>query len=76
MVSDARAAARLLHDRLGVRQVQLADAHTLTVPGRALDAGAAVQTFVQAGLTVQDAHLYEDTLEDYFKRVTGGEGIG
>ncbi len=72
----ARAAARLLHDRLGVRQVQLADAHTLTVPGRALDAGAAVQTFVQAGLTVQDAHLYEDTLEDYFKRVTGGEGIG
>ena len=76
VVSDARAAARLLHDRLGVRQVQLADAHTLTVPGRALDAGAAVQTFVQAGLTVQDAHLYEDTLEDYFKRVTGGEGIG
>ena len=76
VVSDARAAARLLHNRLGVRQVQLADAHTLTVPGRALDAGAAVQTFVQAGLTVQDAHLYEDTLEDYFKRVTGGEGIG
>ena len=76
VVSDARAAARLLHDRLGVRQVQLADAHTLTVPGRTLDAGAAVQTFVQAGLTVQDAHLYEDTLEDYFKRVTGGEGIG
>lgn len=76
VVSDARAAVRLLHDRLGVRQVQLADAHTLTVPGRALDAGAAVQTFVQAGLTVQDAHLYEDTLEDYFKRVTGGEGIG
>ena len=76
VVSDARAAARLLHDRLGVRQVQLADAHTLTVPGRTLDVGAAVQTFVQAGLTVQDAHLYEDTLEDYFKRVTGGEGIG
>lgn len=23
-----------------------------------------------------DARLYEDTLEDYFIRVTGGEGIG
>ena len=41
-----------------------------------LDAGRAVEAFVQAGLTVRDAHLCEDTLEDYFKRVTGGEGIG
>lgn len=23
----------------------------------------------------EHAHLYEDTLEDYFKKVTGGEGI-
>ena len=29
----------------------------------------------KAGLVVSDAHLYEDTLEDYFKRITGGEGI-
>ena len=29
----------------------------------------------EAGLTVSDAHLYEETLEDYFKKVTGGEGI-
>lgn len=74
-VSDARAAARLLHSRLGVEGIELRDAHTLASPALA-DPGAAVRLLVQAGLTVQDAHLYEDTLEDYFKRVTGGEGIG
>ena len=27
------------------------------------------------GLALTELHLCEDTLEDYFKRVTGGEGI-
>ena len=75
-VSDARAAARLLYTRLGVQDFQLVNGQELTVPGDRLDAGRAVEAFVQAGLTVRDAHLCEDTLEDYFKRVTGGEGIG
>jgi len=47
----------------------------LTVRDLRLDTGAAVRRFVEAGLVVSDAHLYEDTLEDYFKRITGGEGI-
>ena len=47
----------------------------LTVRDRQLDIGAAVRLFVEAGLSVSDAHLYENTLEDYFKQVTGGEGI-
>ena len=34
-----------------------------------------VRSFVQEGVDVMDAHLCEDTLEDYFKKVTGGEGI-
>lgn len=32
-------------------------------------------TFIKNGLEVSDVHLYKDTLEDYFKKVTGGEGI-
>ena len=31
--------------------------------------------FIQNGLEVSEAHMCEDTLEDYFKQVTGGEGI-
>lgn len=40
-----------------------------------MPASAIVRAFVQQGLEVSEARLCEDTLEDYFKRVTGGEGI-
>lgn len=30
---------------------------------------------VENGLEVSEAHTCEESLEDYFKRVTGGEGI-
>ena len=74
-VSNAPTAARLLESRLGVQNIQVDNANGLTVRSPHLDAGEAVRLFVEAGLSVSDAHLYEDTLEDYFKQVTGGEGI-
>src|SRR5699024_4949433 len=74
-VSNAPTAARLLESRLGVQDIQVDSANGLTVRSPRLDAGEAVRLFVEAGLSVSDAHLYEDTLEDYFKQVTGGEGI-
>ena len=33
------------------------------------------RTMLADGLALYDLHLCEDTLEDYFKRVIGGEGI-
>lgn len=46
---------------------------------RLLDLGLSLpdlaRTMVDSGLELYDLHLCEDTLEDYFKRVTGGEGI-
>ncbi|HIT64983.1 MAG TPA: ABC transporter ATP-binding protein [Candidatus Ventrimonas merdavium] len=74
-VSDAQAAATLLQNRLGIRNAAVRDGHTLTAADPQLDAGEAVTLFVGSGLTVWEAHLYEDTLEDYFKKITGGEGI-
>lgn len=74
-VSNAALAADLLTSRLKIQNVQVNNANELTVRDLRLDTGAAVRLFVDAGLTVSDAHLYEDTLEDYFKKVTGGEGI-
>lgn len=74
-VSNAPLAANLLQSRLGIQRVKADNAHELTVRDLHLDAGAAVRLFVDAGLSVSDAHLYENTLEDYFKQVTGGEGI-
>ena len=74
-VSNATVAAQLLPKEMGVRDVAVENGRELTVRDFRLDIGAAVRRFVEAGLVVSDAHLYEDTLEDYFKRITGGEGI-
>ena len=74
-VSNAALAAHLLQSKLGIQNIQVDSANELTVRDLQLDTGAAVRLFVDAGLSVSDAHLYEDTLEDYFKQVTGGEGI-
>lgn len=40
-----------------------------------LPVGKIVTAFVENGLTVSEAVTLEESLEDYFKRVTGGEGI-
>ena len=74
-VSNATVAAQLLQKEMGVRDVAVENERELMVRDLRLDIGAAVRRFVEAGLVVSDAHLYEDTLEDYFKRITGGEGI-
>ena len=74
-VSNAAAASGLLQDRMGIRNMEIDSSTKLTVRDSRLDADTAVRLFVDEGLTVSDAHLYEDTLEDYFKKVTGGEGI-
>ena len=74
-VSNAPAASGLLQDRMGIRNIEINSPGQLTVHDPRLDAGTAVRLLVDEGLTVSDAHLYEDTLEDYFKKVTGGEGI-
>ncbi|HJC25706.1 MAG TPA: ABC transporter ATP-binding protein [Candidatus Eisenbergiella merdavium] len=75
LVSNAPIAARLLQDRLGIRALTVENGQELTVQEPSLNAGEAVRLFVEAGLEVSEAHLCEDTLEDYFKRITGGEGI-
>ena len=74
-VSNAAAAGRLLYERLGIHDMTVDSANELTVRDLHLDTAQAISLFVGTGLTVSDAHLYEDTLEDYFKKVTGGEGI-
>ena len=40
-----------------------------------LPVGKIVTAFVESGLEVSEAHSCEESLEDYFKHVTGGEGI-
>ena len=74
-LSDGRAAAALLRNRLGAKTLTLEDSGALSVREPEFDTGEAVRLLVEAGISVRDVHLYEDSLEDYFRRITGGEGI-
>ena len=51
------------------------DDHNLRLHNLDLSVGKIVTAFVENGLEVSEAHTCEESLEDYFKRVTGGEGI-
>ena len=64
----------MMHGRLGgVFSIQ--DDHNLRLHNLDLPVGKIVTAFVENGLEVSEAHTCEESLEDYFKRVTGGEGI-
>ena len=51
------------------------DVHGLQIYNPDLSVGRIVTAFVKDGLEVSEAFIHEESLEDYFKRVTGGEGI-
>lgn len=73
--SDSHAAAQIVEITLGTRNYKIKDAHNLNLYDTEVPVSVLTRAFVQSGLEVSEIHLCEDTLEDYFKRVTGGEGI-
>lgn len=74
-VSDTAQAARLLERNFHERNFSIQDDHNLRLQNLDLSVGEIVTAFVENGLVVSEAHTCEESLEDYFKRVTGGEGI-
>ncbi len=51
------------------------DDHSLRLYDTSLDMAAINKALVLQGVAVISASLRNDTLEDYFKKITGGEGI-
>ena len=74
-VSDAAQAARVLENTFQETHFTVQDDHNLRLYNLDLPVGKIVSAYVGNGLEVSEAHTCEETLEDYFKRVTGGEGI-
>lgn len=74
-VSDTAQAARILEKIFHEEQFTIQDDHNLKVHNLELPVGMIVTAFVENGLEVSRAVTSEESLEDYFKRVTGGEGI-
>lgn len=75
VVSDTGQAARILERRFKENNFTIQDDRNLRVLNLNLPVGEMVAAFVENGLSVSEAHTCEESLEDYFKRVTGGEGI-
>lgn len=74
-VSDTAQAARVLENAFHETHFSVQDDHNLHLYNLDLPVGKIVAAYVGVGLDVSEAHTCEETLEDYFKRVTGGEGI-
>ena len=74
-VSDSRQAAHLLETVFQTRIFKIRDKNNIHLMEMNLPVASITRCFVENGLEVSEAHLCEDTLEDYFKKVTGGEGI-
>lgn len=74
-VSNAQKAAQIIAATFQSRNIRLTDANNLYLYDTKLPVAKINRAFVEAGIDVQEAHLCEDTLEDYFKKITGGEGI-
>lgn len=75
IVSDAAQAARIIERNFHTRKFDVTDDHSLRIYDTDLPVSAINRSFIENGLYVAEAHTCEDSLEDYFKRVTGGEGI-
>ncbi len=75
VVSDAALAAKVLATVFQENQFTVQDAHRLQLNSVNIPVAKLVSAFVQHGLEVAEATTVEESLEDYFKRVTGGEGI-
>ena len=74
-VSNAAQAARVLERDFQENHFSVLDDHNIQLYNLTLPIGKIVTAFVANGLEVSEAHSCEESLEDYFKRVTGGEGI-
>ena len=74
-VSDTGRAAEVLNSAFHENQFTIQDGHHLRLDSANVPVAKIVSAFVQYGLEVSEAATVEESLEDYFKRVTGGEGI-
>lgn len=74
-VSDTAQAAIILEHNFQEDMFTIEDDHHLRLNRIDVPVAKMVAAFVENGLAVSEAAVSEESLEDYFKRVTGGEGI-
>lgn len=74
-VSDIPKAALILERQFGIKEYSVQDDHALRIYDTSLDMAAVNKALVVQNVALISSQLCNDTLEDYFKKITGGEGI-
>lgn len=74
-VSDIPKAVTLLERQFAIQDYSVEDDHTLRLYDTSLDMAAVNKALMLQDVSVISSSLCNDTLEDYFKKITGGEGI-
>lgn len=75
VLSDAKRASGLLYQNFGTENYQIDTGNRLKLFDTSLPVERINRCFIKNGVEIRDVHMCEDTLEDYFKKVTGGVGI-
>ena len=74
-VSDIPKTTLILERQFHLTDYSVQDDHTLRLYDASLDMGEVNKVLIMQDITVMSSLLCNDTLEDYFKKITGGEGI-
>ncbi len=74
-VSDIPKTTLILERQFHLTDYSVQDDHTLRLYDASLDMGEVNKALVMQDITVMSSLLCNDTLEDYFKKITGGEGV-
>lgn len=75
IVSSASEASRILEHDFHTSNFHVDDDNNLRLYDTNIAVASITRKFIESNIDVSEAHTKNDTLEDYFKHVTGGEGI-
>lgn len=74
-VSSSAQAARILEQKLGLFHYSVDDDYTIRLFDTKTDIAQINKALMLSDIDVNTSQLCNDTLEDYFRKITGGEGI-
>lgn len=75
ITSNAKKAAQVIESLFQTKNVKITDEYNLYLYDTVLPVAKINRTLIESGIDIKEVHLCEETLEDYFKKITGGEGI-
>lgn len=75
VVSDTGQASRILEREFNIENFVIEKDKNIRLYDLDVSVALINRSFIKSGIDVYEAHRSENTLEDYFKKITGGKGI-